>query len=464
MGVNFSQLSGELQQKVMARGISSGNVPNDVLVSIMTAEIGNVKLQAELHGLLAGEQQAPEDSYVPQGKPSFKLALKTQEDYDNDRKIALAQIAKDKRDGNWGKAFWGAIEYQFMPTGPEQHASSNLIKLLTVGAFAVATLVACETIPEDVKQEYEAEIKIENDFTFEDNSTTKVTVNVEGTDYSGTLLEIVTALKDAGKTLQTILEALQGAGQSLDAIIDTLKQSGESLEKIYNAVVANGTKLDTLIELVKNGIEQNSANNLAITQRLDEIITELQNGNKIDAKTQELIIQVLAKLDNLATMGENEKMLLEKVLTTIKAFMELEEGANTKTQKLLETIIEKLNTLGETGAIKLDAILDAINNGNTIALKSQAILQALLDNIGALQDKGDKFLTRLDHLITLADKYGNDIKALLEKILEKIPEECKCNPADILIKLENIITILENKDKKPNEGILDDLGGFLDDK
>jgi len=55
-------------------------------------------------------------------------------------------------------------------------------------------------------------------------------------------------------------------------------------------------------------------------------------------------------------------------------------------------------------------------------------------------------------------------KALLVEILNKIPDGCNCQPADmseILAKLEIIITTIQKNPESGNEGIVDDLDDLL---
>ena len=259
------------------------------------------------------------------------------------------------------------------------------------------------------------------------------------------------------------------------------------VEKMLEAILDAVTKLP-------NNNPDNENLNKAIQNLTDLVEKFMKQEFAMGEKTQELIEALIADFakfaENEAEMDEGEQELARKILNAINNLSITGGGGNvniavdlSKLEEMLEILVNKVGNL-EGGVEKL---ISLALDGNTAlkdlmdvvkALKSDtnanfADVKKLLEAIRTGVDQNGNTLLSIEEKMDIVKLTLNEIKdcipnlrdkldkiiAKLDEILAKKPEGCNCNIDEVLIRLEKIITILQENPN--NEGILDDLDNLL---
>ena len=314
---------------------------------------------------------------------------------------------------------------------------------------------------------------------------------------------IIAKLEANGQTQKDIYEAITKlsaqyaeGNKELKYELDTIrnliaqgntigKNNGDLLAEIYTELQAlhgdtsvNAEKvrdvLNTILKAVHTGINQNKDMDTKTHQKLDTIIELLTKLNdKTDKYGQALgdkADQIIALLAQISKTGDNAGVDLKKLLDLVTKLVDKADKIDAKSQVIID-LMQKLLANSDKLGDQADAILEAIGNiaiGDVkvdlskIENTLDALLKATKDNGKILQDIDSKIGIISFTVQGLMNAVNDDIKPLLQKILDKIPEGCKCSDA-VLIEIKGILIEIKDKvkDNPKHEGILDDLDNLL---
>jgi len=322
------------------------------------------------------------------------------------------------------------------------------------------------------------------------------------------ILDAVTKLPNNNPDNENLNKAIQNLTDLVEKFMKQEFDMGEKTQKLIETFMAN----------FANFVEKDSANNEKLYELVSRISVTVQefieNEAKMDKEDQELARKILNAINNLTLGGSGGDVTVEVDLSKLEALLAILVEQTGDTGQKVNDINAKLSEI-------LDAILkgnDATNAGfdelrklimenNQIALGTQDMVAKLGDKLNSLGENIvatiNKLAEGLDvdleeikamlaaiknytdengkHLLEIKDQLNligqsinvllEDIpnmheatKALLVEILNKIPDGCNCQPADmseILAKLEIIITTIQKNPESGNEGIVDDLDDLL---
>lgn len=308
---------------------------------------------------------------------------------------------------------------------------------------------------------------------------------------------------EASKKLDEIIELMNNGlvlnKETQDAVYKIIAMLGDiQLGNGGGEVTVDLTKVEKMLEAILDAVTKlpnnNSDNenlNKAIQNLTDLVEKFMKQEFAMGEKTQELIEALIADFakfaENEAEMDKGEQELARKILNAINNLSITGGGGDvtvdvdlSKLEEMLEILVNKVGNL-EGGVEKL---ISLALDGNTAlkdlmdvvkALKSDtnanfADVKKLLEAIKTGVDQNGNTLLSIEEKMDIIKLTLNEIKdsipnlsdkiiAKLDEILAKIPNGCDCNIDEVLIKLENIITILQ--ENPSNEGIVDDLDDLL---
>ncbi len=343
------------------------------------------------------------------------------------------------------------------------------------------------------------------------------TQNLDNADIKAFLQEALKILTQLATTTGELKEEQKAQRALLNSFLDELKNLGTMFEgnkelflQLLHVVKegnAENTELLTAIlnqiKIAQNENRDMSAENKALLQAiLDKlstmdaktqknfvtIINQLSQGNQINAKILAKLTQVLGKLDKIDEnqskffavvvakfdkLNASQQANLEKFLDAIASNTSAINKNTTvakATYELVAKLLDKVDELKNNSNVNVDAILEAIANISTGENVDLSTVEKLLQDLLKSSEMNNKVLTDIDSKLDAVAVTLNGIKLALgeghekilkklDEILNKIPNGCKCDISEILIKLDILIkSIQENpNDDNKHEGILDDL-------
>ena len=194
----------------------------------------------------------------------------------------------------------------------------------------------------------------------------------------------------------------------IEDIYNQLVLQGESINKIVDLLIENGRKSGEILELLtKINIEESKqteileklvGNNDAAMGYLKDILDAVKDGNKISAGNQELLNQILDKLNGCKDDGAKDT--LNQILGLLQQSITQNKEMDEKTHALLEQLIQLVdkngsdaNALGKEilnyiAAVgyemnrNFSAVLEAINKGAEGSDGIRALLEKVIKNQG----------------------------------------------------------------------------------
>lgn len=284
--------------------------------------------------------------------------------------------------------------------------------------------------------------------TKEENTNQIVNINLDVDYKTGNLDDIYQAILAQGETLnqmvkllvqnnrdnQEIISYLMKMNKSMDQIVDLLKEAGKSLGDIF-AVVSNmeleQSKQTELITKIVNG-------NKEAAKYLEAILNAIKDGNKISAGNQELLKNILDKMDGLGKGQEGIQDSLNKLLALVQESITTNKEIGKNTQDLINKVIEAI------GNIKIEGGGGTVGDNSKVLAALDKITELLEKSIKQDKDIGDKQEALLTQLIDLVSKIGAKLDVDLSKLIEGVE---KGN-----IKLDEIKTLIAELTKLVNEG------------
>ena len=284
--------------------------------------------------------------------------------------------------------------------------------------------------------------------TKEENTNQIVNINLDVDYKTGNLDDIYQAILAQGETLnqmvkllvqnnrdnQEIISYLMKMNKSMDQIVDLLKEAGKSLGDIF-AVVSNmeleQSKQTELITKIVNG-------NKDAGKYLEAILNAIKDGNKISAGNQELLKNILDKMDGLGKGQEGIQDSLNKLLALVQESITTNKEIGKNTQDLINKVIEAI------GNIKIEGGGGTVGDNSKVLAALDKITELLEKSIKQDKDIGDKQEYLLTQLIDLVSKIGAKLDVDLSKLIEGVE---KGN-----IKLDEIKTLIAELTKLVNEG------------
>ena len=253
-----------------------------------------------------------------------------------------------------------------------------------------------------------------------------------------------------------------------------VKQEGEKDDKLYDLVSRMSTTLSNYIDNEAKMDEKEQA----LAQKILDAINNLDLNVAVNVDLSKLeammsiLVEKAGKLDSTteaileAVLNGNKDF--DKALDEIKDLIIKNNNIAQGTQDLVAKLGDKLDGLGDDIKAILLKILDEEQKQNVTSAEMLKVLNAIKN----ATDENGKTLLRIEEKLNLAaqsidvlinevDDMHEGTKALLIQILDKIPAACDCNIDEVLIKLEEIITVIKENPKDSNEGIVDDLDDLL---
>lgn len=251
----------------------------------------------------------------------------------------------------------------------------------------------------------------------------------------------------------------------LTKILEKLNKMDASTQASFNAVIGMLMSGNTI--------------NAQILAKLDKILNKL---DKIDANQANFFNQVLVNFDKL---DKNQQANVDKILGAIENNTAAINN-NTQISKgiyaLLTQLLGKVDELKNDSNVNVTAILDAIanisvGNGGNVDLTT---IENLLKELTTQGAKNNEVLNSINAKIAALTivigglqaewkDASDEIKKLLQQILDKIPPGCDCEHQDVdlseIIKLLKELVDASKKDgvdDSKHEGILDDLDNLFD--
>lgn len=331
---------------------------------------------------------------------------------------------------------------------------------------------------------------------------------------------IVEILYELGTSIDKIVLALGTLNQTADQIVNILLEQNKANEAAAENL---GDSLKTIIELLKQGNALSEENNALLKQilakmetttddagiaLLKEILAKLTESIKqnqaMGEKTHSYLNDILAKLGEmdatqkagfaavlnaLEGLGDNADAILEAIFNGYKltqeqldAIIKNQNIQNANFESLKELIMKNneiaqgtqdaVKALGEDVKKSHAKILDKLAAGNATLGEILTLLKALkadTSQIGDIKQFVNIIGSAIEKLLEEVKGLRAETQSGLLAILAKIPDGCKCQPADLsdlLAKLEIIIQELQKNpgddvDNPKHEGVLDDLGDYF---
>lgn len=327
--------------------------------------------QQEVLSAMLGGSKLPSDGETLEVKDYGVIKAAMDAPFVEAKDAKYKEIAEAKAKGNYGEALWNSIQYHMMPDNSLQQASAGgWLKALFVIVPAVITMVGCT----------------KNETTIVEGNQTEINNNVSVT-LQNNINELVKLLKDNNANQEIIMELLS-------KILEQGANDSKSLKEIIELIQGAGGDLKTVIGLlIKQG------------KTLDEINNTLKEMG-YDTKT-------------IINMLKDQGAQLTDILVAL--------GDQTEILKTLSAGSENIKT-------SLNAILKAVNEGNSISTENKGLLNNILDKLVNLQlqnpgDNNDSIKALLEQIldevrysIESQKEIGNNNVTMLNKILEQIKE------------------------------------------
>jgi len=308
---------------------------------------------------------------------------------------------------------------------------------------------------------------------------------------------IYTQLKDNGATQVQIYEALKNAGANLSDVLiklNNLENSDEGKTKLLELIAGNSTVIKNALEGLKLSVDSLKGEYKAV---LDDILAKIGefSSDPTKLKNLETLFEVLiAKVDQMMAdnrqFNETDKEFYAAVLAKM-------DKMDADQQAFAESVLAQFTKLSDGQKANAMELIEAIKENTDVAKGTYIVATKIYEGMGSLGEKADNAINVLKNLsfggtdfdaedmkafITAtvegmmatfklqhdkAIKNGDaNTKAILDKlqeILDKMPEGCKCEPSEILAKLEVIIKNMEKStiDDTTHEGIIGDLGDLF---
>lgn len=325
---------------------------------------------------------------------------------------------------------------------------------------------------------------------------------------------LLKALKDKEKAdaerHKDIVELLNSLGKGIDEIVNTLLAMGAKLDNVIEVMVTYGANTDKIIELLKaqnKGLTEifQALGNIQLEQSmqteflkklvdkdnikieyLEQILTEVKNGNELQKNENEILNLILTKITNLENNDKEGAELLNQMLAQLNLFIKQEGDMDATTLALLKTIINNQDTIDgnlKTGITeilaKLDKmdqnekerfeavipllgslgdkaveILNAIKEGNAL---TEQQLQTIIENLGSQGDKLDdikKLIIKNNEIAQQTQDAVKDMSANMSAEHKAILEAIKNGTAKtddiqkILVEIRNNTSVLPDMNKK----------------
>lgn len=293
------------------------------------------------------------------------------------------------------------------------------------------------------------------------------TVNVDLTYVENALDAILKAIENVNGTLNNMDNGLKDAINNLTDLINTFMNQEKAMDKdTQDLIKIFMTKFSEFV----SGEACNDAEMYKLVSNLAATIEKfMQNEASMDEQEQELARKILDAINNLTLGGSGGDVTVNVDLSKLEAMMqilvdkvgnleggvakliELALAGNENIGNLIKVVQAfKDDTKADLNDIKelLKVVKDGVDNNGKALLENNEKLDIVILTLKELKDQYPDLNAKLDQVI-----------AKLSEILAKIPEGCDCNIDEILVKLEIIITELQNDPS--NEGIVDDLDDLL---
>ncbi len=254
----------------------------------------------------------------------------------------------------------------------------------------------------------------------------------------------ITLQKDSNMTLDQI--------KALLANIDATDMSQlETLIEILNAIKEVGDKVDTLIDQVNSAIDlinKQYENDQEIKNTLNVILQLVQN-NQVDAsKTNELLNKIIEMLNKFGS-SEITKQDIAAIIDAISkngdkidATNQLLAKIQAQDENFQKQVLAILADLGVQSSEALTAILEAIVNDSA---KLDAIAQLLAKIQATIEEYGEEGKDLGNQILEAINKLGIDISGKLTQILEVANNSTNDGKA-IMALLDKVLAKLDTMD------------------
>ena len=255
----------------------------------------------------------------------------------------------------------------------------------------------------------------------------------------------ITLQKDSNMTLDQI--------KALLANIDATDMSQlETLIEILNAIKEVGDKVDTLIDQVNSAIDlinKQYENDQEIKNTLNVILQLVQN-NQVDAsKTNELLNKIIEMLNKFGS-SEITKQDIAAIIDAISkngdkidATNQLLAKIQAQDENFQKQVLAILADLGVQSSEALTAILEAIVNDSA---KLDAIAQLLAKIQATVEKYGEEGKDLGNQILAAINKLGTDISGSLTVILDAINNANGGNSENIEALLEKVLEKMDQMD------------------
>lgn len=247
---------------------------------------------------------------------------------------------------------------------------------------------------------------------------------------------------------QLFLQAILGKLDALDAhlkqgiiallnkIDSVSEQNLDLLAKIFNAINEgnkNDEKTNELLTAIFNKVQESIDQNHEMTEKTHELlwmimdkIDSLDNNMKagilailkhIDAASQaniNLLIKLIVKVDQIDSGDKESTKILYAILAKIQESIDTNKEMDTKTQLLLQSILENIQNFNGDLKTAVDKILAKMDQ---ISAENKVLLGDILNNI---QNMNGDLKTGFAAVIENMDKMSAENRAFFNKVLAKL--------------------------------------------
>jgi len=311
--------------------------------------------------------------------------------------------------------------------------------------------------------------------------------------------DIINLIKTNNYTTEQILEAIKtnddGTNALLKEILDEVRVGNELNTK--QTYLLNGI-YNKLSALLANGHKDGEEIKLLLVKMLEMLKADITQDHELNEKTHELLHTIIEKMDGLSgnvmkvleAILANQKNMTEDFMADLKTIIENQDEQGAKMDSIRELLVKNneisqgiedaVKYLGEQNNANHKTIIELLkqlneksNNGTVTDLSEvTALLKEIKTNTAGdwetslrIEDKLNILGQTLNVILQTQKDMGEDTKAVLLKILAKIPDGCNCEPLDITVLVKMLEIIIEKMDdiksNPKHEGILDDLDGVL---
>lgn len=409
MGINFDGVNPESKAKLEGI-VKDGKITKEEMQGLTAAE------KEALAKAFGGELPPIGDNFIVPSKVEAK-APKEKEHDEGKKRNGFARVVGGLSLGAAIGAALGAVVGSIVPgAGTLAGAKFGAI----IGAALTGT-TSCIYQDQDVL--------VPN---YKSDPMDVVVAYLEGINKS--LDQIVQILLENNRDNKEVINYLKAQGKTMEQIVDLLVNAGKSLGDIF--AVVSDMKLEqseqtVLINKLVNG-------NQEAAKYLEAILNAIKDGNKISAGNQELLKNILDKMDGLGKGQEGIQDSLNKLLALVQESITTNKEIGKNTQDLINKVIEAI------GNIKIEGGGGTVGDNSKVLAALDKITELLEKSIKQDKDIGDKQESLLTQLIELVSKIGAKLDVDLSKLIEGVE---KGN-----IKLDEIKTLIAELTKLVNEG------------